>query len=441
MALTEPTAAGLPVATTIEVVEGPGRDPLAWLDSSPAGVERWFWEIPDDDSSWVGIGSVSTASVAGPDRFSDAAEVAADMLDGLVVDAPDEAPLPRLAAGFAFETGGGEKSWRELGGGRLVLPALQVLRQHGRTWVTSIGDQTVPIPHKKTSSADYADGADASRWATDEERSMYRHLVATALKAIAGGEITKAVPCRSIRVDRSPDLPRLLATLRETFPACATFCVDTGRTVFAGATPERLAAVHNGHLDTAALAGSAPRHADTTIDDALGQGLMTSPKEQNEHAVVVDAVVDSLECLHLTPLLPNGPALLRLHGIQHLHTPISCELPDGVGILDVVGALHPTPAVSGAPIRRAIELRGLHEHLDRGWFAGPVGWLDADGNGEFRVALRSALIDDLGTTLFAGAGVVAGSDPERELLETEVKLGAMLGPVLATSGVPEGIDR
>jgi salicylate biosynthesis isochorismate synthase len=156
---------------------------------------------------------------------------------------------------------------------------------------------------------------------------------------------------------------------------------------------------------------------------------------------VVDAVVDSLECLQLTPLLPAGPTLLRLHGIQHLHTPINCDLPSCVGILDVVGALHPTPAVSGAPTGRAIELRGIHEHLDRGWFAGPVGWLDADGNGEFRVALRSALIDDLGTTLFAGAGVVAGSDPERELLETEVKLGTMLGPVLATSGVPEGTDR
>ena len=441
MALTEPTAAGLAVATTVEVADGPGRDPLAWLDSSPAGVERWFWEIPDDDSSWAGIGSVSTATVAGHDRFSDAAEVAADILDGLVIDAPDGAPLPRLAAGFAFEPAGGETSWKELGGGRLVLPALQVLRQHGRTWVTSIGDQTVPAPHTETRSVDHAQEADASRWASGEERSTYRHLVATALKAIADGEITKAVPCRSIRVDRSPDLPRLLATLRETFPACATFCVDTGRTVFTGATPERLAAVHSGHLDTAALAGSAPRHPVADIDNALGQGLMTSPKERNEHAVVVDAVADSLVGLNLSPSLPAGPVLLRLHGIQHLHTPISCELPDGVGILDVVGALHPTPAVSGAPISRAIELRGLHENLDRGWFAGPVGWLDADGNGEFRVALRSALIDDLGTTLFAGAGVVAGSDPERELLETEVKLSAMLGPVLASSGVPEGTDR
>ena len=441
MALTGAVPGDEPVATTVVVTDGAARDPLAWLNAAPAGMERWFWEIPDDDVSWTGLGSVATVTVGGAGRFSDSSEVAADLLGGLVPEAPDGAPLPRLAAGFAFEQDGGDQAWKELGGGRLVLPALQVLRQDGRTWVTSIGGPTVPVPYIETRAADQPDEADASRWASEDERSMYRHLVATALQAIAAGEITKAVPCRSIRVDRSPDLPRLLATLRETFPACATFCVDTGSIIFAGATPERLAAVHGGHLDTAALAGSAPRHADATIDDALGQGLMTSPKEQSEHAVVVDAVVESLLGLELTPVLPSDPTLLRLHGIQHLHTPIHCDLPGGVGILDVVGALHPTPAVSGAPAGRAIELRGIHEHLDRGWFAGPVGWLDADGNGEFRVALRSALIDDLGTTLFAGAGVVAGSDPERELLETEVKLGAMLGPVLATSGVSEGTDR
>ncbi len=441
MALTEATPAYEPVATTVELTDGVGTDPLAWLNAAPTGTECWFWEIPDDDSSWVGLGSVSTATFTGQRRFVEAAELATDLLSDLVVEAPDEAPLPRLAAGFAFEPDGGDGAWRDLGGGRLVLPSLQVLRQGGRTWMTSIADSTMPFPDKEPPVPVLPGEADASKWSSEEERSMYRNLVATALQAIAGGEITKAVPCRSIRVDHSPDLPSLLATLRETFPACTTFCVDTGRVVFAGATPERLAAVRSGHLDTAALAGSAPRHTDPTIDDALGQGLMTSPKEQNEHAVVVDAVVDSLENLGLTPVLPAGPTLLRLHGIQHLHTPINCELSDGMGILDVVGALHPTPAVSGSPARRAIELRGLHEHLDRGWFAGAVGWLDAAGEGEFRVALRSALIDDLGTTLFAGAGVVTGSDPERELLETEVKLGAMLGPVLAASEYSNGGAR
>jgi len=433
MALTEPNATDLPVATTVEVTDGAARDPLAWLNIAPAGVERWFWEIPDDDSSWVGLGSYTSVPLSGPGRFSDARRLAADIFGDLVIDAPAGAPLPRLAVGFAFEPDGGNRAWQDLSGGRLVLPALQVLHKGRRTWITSIGDPIMSNPGVAAPPADRPADAEASRWASEDERSMYRHLVATALKAIEAGEITKAVPCRSIRVDHSPDLPRLLATLRETFPACATFCVDTGRTIFTGATPERLAAVHAGHLDTAALAGSAPRHPVTDIDDALGQGLMTSPKERNEHAVVVDAVVESLDDLGLTPILPEGPALLRLHGIQHLHTPINCDLPADVGILDVVGALHPTPAVSGAPIGRAIELRGIHEHLDRGWFAGPLGWLDADGDGEFRVALRSALVDDLGTTLFAGAGVVAGSDPDRELLETEVKLGAMLGPVLAAS--------
>ena len=257
-----------------------------------------------------------------------------------------------------------------------------------------------------------------------------------ALAAIARGDLDKAVPCRSIHVDRRPDLPLLLATLREQYPGCATFCVSDGPTVFVGATPERLAAVHGGRLHTAALAGSAPRHADHAIDDALGQGLLTSPKERLEHAVVVDAVTAALDGLGVVARHPVEPELLRLHGIQHLHTPIDAEVPADRGLLDLVGTLHPTPAVSGHPVDLASDLRSRHEGMERGWFAGPVGWLDAAGNGEFRVALRSALVEPSGTILYAGAGVVTGSDPERELLETDVKLRAMLGPVLAASAMP-----
>ena len=441
MALTDTAPADDLVACTVEVSEGAARDPLAWLTCAPPGIERWFWETPDDDTSWVGLGCAAAVMLSGPGRFTEAAAVARDLLDGLDVDAPTGAPLPRLAAGFAFEPDGGRDSWLAFGGGRMVLPAVQVLRHGGRTWLTSVAGPTVAVPGPDAPPPDVPADADPVRWASTAERDMYRHLVRMALAAIGRGELTKAVPCRAIRVERRPDLPRLLATLRATFPACATFCVDNGTAVFVGATPELLAAVRSGHLDTAALAGSAPRHPVGAIDDALGQGLITSPKEQAEHAVVVDAIVDALRGLGLTPVLPDGPALLRLHGIQHLHTPIQAELCSGIGLLDMVDALHPTPAVSGSPTRRAVELRHLHEDLDRGWFAGPVGWLDADGDGEFRVALRSALVDADGTTLFAGAGIVAGSDPDRELIETEVKLGALLGPILAASAPATGAGR
>jgi len=439
MALTDlrpSTPADRLVATTVAVEPGPAADPLAWLACLPdgaTGVPAWFWEIPDDDTAWVGLGTAAGHGVCGADRFPDAADAAHRLLDRIDHRAPDGAPAPRLAAGFAFDDDGSPGRWAPLGGGQVTLPAVQVLRHRGRTWLTTIDGSAGPLPDQPAPAPATPAAVDPADITPASARDHYRHLIRTALDVIADGQIAKAVPCRSVHVDQRPDLPRLVATLRNTYPACATFCVTDGATVFVGATPERLAAMEAGHLHTAALAGSAPRDPSPAIDAALGQGLLTSPKERTEHQVVVDAVTDALRGLGLNPRHPAAPELLRLHGIQHLHTPVDAAAGPHLGLLDVVGALHPTPAVSGHPVGPSAKLRTRHEQMDRGWFAGPIGWMDADGHGEFRVALRSALIDERGTTLYAGAGVVAGSDPDRELLETDVKLRALLGPVLAAA--------
>ena len=423
-------------ATATEVRTGPATDPLAWLATTPHTDERWYWEVPEDDTAWVGIGSAETVSTSGPGRFDEAARSAHRLLSGLRVTGPSDAPLPRLAAGFAFDDTAPSGPWAPFGDGRLVLPAVQVLRRGGRTWVIRIDGHDRPTPVVVAPDPAGPVELDAADWADETARAHYRHLVGLALEAIDRGELVKAVPCRSLRLERCPDVARLLATLRSTYPACATIGVSIGATSFVAATPERLVAVAGDHLQTAALAGSAPRHSDPSIDAALGQGLLTSPKERSEHAVVVDAIDRALERLGILDRHPTDPSLLRLHGIQHLHTPIDAELPTGIGLFDVVGALHPTPAVAGHPGGRSAELRSTHEGMERGWFASPVGWLDSSGDGEFRVALRSALLTDADTTLYAGAGVVRGSDPSRELLETDVKLGALLGPVIATSVGP-----
>ena len=434
MALTSPLSrkADALTATTVELdAASAAADPLAWMAAAPD--DTWYWEVPEDDVAWVGLGRAAAVEPSGDARFADAADAAERILDRLVVDAPDGAPLPRLVAGFAFDRNEPDEHWRPLGVGRLVLPAVQVLRHGGRSWVTAVDGRPGPGPSTPAPLPLEHLDVEPADWTDPEEREHYRRLIRLALAAIARGDLEKAVPCRSIHVDRRPELPLLLATLREQYPGCATFYVSDGPTTFVGATPERLAAVHAGRLHTAALAGSAPRHADHAIDEALGQGLLTSPKERTEHAVVVDAVTAALEGLGVVAHHPVEPKLLRLHGIQHLHTPIDADLPVGTGLLDLVGALHPTPAVSGHPADLAADLRSEHEGMERGWFAGPVGWLDAAGDGEFRVALRSALVGPSGTILYAGAGVVTGSDPDRELLETDVKLRAMLGPVLAAS--------
>ena len=384
-------------ATATEVHTGPATDPLAWFATTPHTDERWYWEIPEDGTAWVGMGSAATISTSGPGRFDEAAREADQLLDGLRVTGPSDAPLPRLAAGFAFDDTAQSGPWAPFGDGRLVLPAVQVLRRGAHTWVIRIDGHDRPTPVVVAPDPAGPVEVDAADWA---------------------------------------DVARLLATLRSTYPACATLGVSIGATSFVAATPERLVAVTGDRLRTAALAGSAPPHADPAIDAALGQGPLTSPKERSEHAVVVDAIDRSLQRLGIVDRHPADPTLLRLHGIQHLHTPIDAVLPTGIGLFDVVGALHPTPAVAGHPGGRSAELRSIHEGMERGWFASPVGWLDSSGDGEFRVALRSALVTDVDTTLYAGAGVVRGSDPSRELLETDVKLRALLGPVIATSETP-----
>ena len=433
MALTRPTTETHGwSATTVALSDSPATDPLAWFTEAPPTGERWFWEIPARGVSWVGLGVAEFVDVQGPNRFDDAAQVAQYLFDNLVVDAPADAPPPRLAAGFGFDDHPRPGRWACLGAGRLVLPAVQVLRDPGGTWLTSVGAPHGPLPTHPAPEPISPLQVNPAEWASPVARRHYRHLVRTALASITAGELDKAVPCRSLTVPSCPDVAILLAALRDIYPACTTFCVSRDEVTFIGSTPERLASVDGETLQTAALAGSAPRSSDPAVDDAIGQGLLTSPKERSEHAVVVNAIDAALSGLELSAEHPPTPTVLRLHGIQHLHTPIHAELSSSVSLLDVVGALHPTPAVAGYPRARANALRAEHEGFDRGWFAGPIGWMNASGDGEFRVALRSALIDDE-TTLYAGAGVVSGSDPDRELLETDMKLEAMLGPVLAAS--------
>jgi len=418
--------------TTVEITPGiPSSDPLAWLPANPENA--WFWEIPSEETSWVGLGAIMSFEFTGEDRFIQAGAAAQEVFDQINLIAPNEAPAPRLAAGFAFDDKLYDRTWTDFGVGRLVLPAIQILRNRDRTWLTTVETESTNRPSVPAPAPLVPEVVDPNDWSNPSEREHYRQLVRIALTAIGNGKLKKAVPCRSMSVAQQADSVLLLATLRSQYPSCVTFQVPGGPHKFIGSTPERLAAVRAGHLHTAALAGSAARHHQHAVDLALGQGLLTSPKERFEHEMVVDAICRTLTLLGLDPHHPEEAQLFRLQGIQHLYTPIHSELPVNRGLLEVVDALHPTPAVSGDPADLASTLREKYEGIDRGWFAGPVGWLDAHGNGEFRVALRSGLLRDSGALLYAGAGVVAGSDPDRELLETDTKLRAMLGPIIAAS--------
>jgi menaquinone-specific isochorismate synthase len=177
---------------------------------------------------------------------------------------------------------------------------------------------------------------------------------------------------------------------------------------------------------TEALAGSAPRGQSASEDAALTRGLLQSEKDLREHRVVLGSITRRLADLGLKLEHAANPRVLALANVQHLHTPVSAALPAGVHILDLVERLHPTPAVGGTPRDRAVAAIKRLEPFDRGLYAGPLGWVDHRGGGEFFVGIRSALIDGRTATAYAGAGIVAGSDPQKEFAETELKFKALI---------------
>jgi salicylate biosynthesis isochorismate synthase/menaquinone-specific isochorismate synthase len=181
---------------------------------------------------------------------------------------------------------------------------------------------------------------------------------------------------------------------------------------------------------TVALAGSVRRSADPAVDDHLGESLLRSDKDRFEHEIVVQRIRRGLAPISVWVECDDEPSLARISNIQHLATPIRAQLAEAMSVTSLASLLHPTPAVGGEPSSEALDAISRIEGMDRGWYAGPVGWMDFTGDGEFCVALRSALLRDRAATLFAGAGIVADSDPSGELAETELKLDALL-PLLS----------
>ncbi|WAL62750.1 isochorismate synthase [Thermocoleostomius sinensis] len=257
----------------------------------------------------------------------------------------------------------------------------------------------------------------------------FQSTVVAALKSIQQQQLNKLVLAHAIDVV-SP-LPfqwgHSLHNLRQLHPDCYVFSVGNGHgQSFVGASPERLLSVCDRTLITDALAGSAPRGRTLAEDTELAQRLLNNDKERREHQVVVDFIHQTLAQFGLKLRFTHVPDLLQLSNIQHLHTPIQTVLPVGLHPLEILAALHPTPAVAGLPREIACEQIQQYEQFERSLYAAPIGWVDAQNNAEFVVGIRSALLDGNRARLYAGAGIVSGSDPEREFAEVRLKLQALL---------------
>ncbi|MBB2910631.1 isochorismate synthase [Streptosporangium becharense] len=256
----------------------------------------------------------------------------------------------------------------------------------------------------------------------------YVEAVREAITHLRSGRLAKVVLARSLRIPFDGRLTPLLAALARHDPAGYTFAVPLrdGR-VLLGASPELLVSRRGRNVAANPLAGSAPRSADPAEDRSRARGLLESAKDRHEHALVVDAVAESLRPLCGTLTVPAEPVLTRTATMWHLSTTVTGELADpGVSSLTLAAALHPTPAVCGVPTEAARRLIAELEPFDRDFYTGVVGWENASGDGEWALTIRCAIADGSVISLFAGAGIVADSDPEAELAETTAKFGTAL---------------
>jgi salicylate biosynthesis isochorismate synthase/menaquinone-specific isochorismate synthase len=260
----------------------------------------------------------------------------------------------------------------------------------------------------------------------------FEATVAAATERIGAGEMSKVVVAREVLVEApaAHDPAAVFGAMRTQFQSCFCFCVGTPEAAFVGASPELLLRRSGAGVSTVALAGSTRRSSDPAVDDHLGEQLLRSDKNRREQRIVTERILRTLRPHAVWVEAGAEPEVVKVANIQHLATPVIAQLAEPRSAVALAGMMHPTPAVGGEPRAAAMSSIAGLEHMDRGWYAGPVGWMDATEDGEFCVALRSGLLRDREARLFAGVGVVAGSDPAAELEETEIKLGALL-PLLA----------
>ncbi|MBF8290312.1 MAG: Chorismate bind protein, partial [Chloroflexi bacterium] len=260
-------------------------------------------------------------------------------------------------------------------------------------------------------------------------REDWRRLVGQFAGAAGRGRLDKVVLARRVdlRASVELDVPNALRRLALIAPESTVFAFRRDGRTFLGATPEQLVRTEGRELRTVAVAGSIRLGANAAEDAVLARTLLASEKDREEHAIVVSSIRGLLAPITDRLEVAAGPSVMTLRHVQHLVTEIEGTLSEANGLLALAARLHPTPAVGGEPRELALALIDEHEGFDRGWYAGPIGWLGADGDGELCVALRCGLVDHTRATLFAGCGIVADSDPDQEWEESRIKLRAVAG--------------
>ncbi|MEA3510982.1 MAG: isochorismate synthase [Actinomycetota bacterium] len=408
-------------------------EPLSFVRSATDRFEGTFYFSSPEGSAAGGIGIAAKVSTSGPERFQ------------RLRSAVDAWSLPepfRAFAGFSFSSDGPtSESWESFGSADAVLPIATLLSTGGSQHLllalppeVDADTMTERLRSLDTPPEPVYPNLGDHTLESYPPVSEWTRIVAEAVAAIESEAIRKVVLARSVivRSDTAPDGFNVLSHLERSYRQCFGFGWRVNGATFIGASPELLVRSSDGAITSNPLAGTAPRGEGEAEDRLLAEALMRSEKDRIEHRYVVDDVAERLESLAEDLVVPAEPSLKRMATVQHLSTRVTGTTRSDVHVLDLVDALHPTPAVGGTPRDPALAFIEDAEPFDRGWYTGGIGWIDGAGDGEFAIGLRCGLLEGTNAHVFAGAGIVADSDPDAELLETRLKFRPMLELLAAT---------
>ncbi len=406
--------------------------------------QRSYWSDASNEMTLVGMGEAKKFDIDGEERFStiknEWESIVAEQLEDY------ETPYvfgtgPMMLGGFSFDTKKDKTPlWTNYSDASFVLPVHLYSCFQNKAYMTTnlfvqpdsdvvqVFEESMKEKALLLKRSAIDESEDRHYTLTEIEPEQWKDTVAETTSMIKEGKIEKVVLAREViaETDEKISVTSTLQRLELEQPNSFIFAFERGHKCFLGASPERLVQKQDSEVLSTCLAGSIKRGTFLEEDEHLGAQLLSDDKNREEHAFVVEMIRDALEEVAGSVDVPDGPTLYKGRDIQHLYTPVVVKQAKDVPLMDVVQRLHPTPALGGFPQKESVEIIREHEKLDRGWYSSPVGWIDANDQGEFAVAIRSGLINENHVSLFAGCGIVADSDPESEYEETQIKLKPML---------------
>ncbi|GAA5417735.1 salicylate biosynthesis isochorismate synthase [Paraliobacillus ryukyuensis] len=417
-------------------------DPFTFFDQAKVlGDNRFFWSSATDDFYLVGAGEAYTLQ-ANTNAYYQIEQQWKHVLDRAFIHNSYRQPGTGFVAfgGFPFDpTESLSQVWDDFDGSHFRIPSYLLARHNGEFFLTmnivvspqdKKADLLEQIEQQKVIllSNTAAIQAQAKIAFTEEVYPMeWKETVKKATEEIKQGKAAKIVLARAMNLhfDSLPVIQSVLKELMRVQTRSFIFAYEQGDSCFIGATPERLVRVEQEQVFSACLAGTAPRGKTTGEDQHIADHLLHDRKNREEHDYVVEMIEHALTDACESVYVPDQPVIYPLKNLQHLYTPVTAKLKKDYSILDIVKNLHPTPALGGLPREASLSFIRSFEALERGWYGAPIGWFDANQNGEFGVAIRSGLLKGKTATLFAGCGVVKDSDPDAEYQETVMKFAPM----------------